>query len=101
MIYLKDTARSPPAGTRIPIGHVEINTSTARTWWIRGRVVGDGALEKNWGRQLGGIGGDGRKELFDAGEGGGSTGGRAVDESRVDADLAIDGLPPNDVTKRS
>lgn len=52
MVDLEDTARSPPAAARCRVGHFKI-ASPAR--WSRARVVGDGALEKNWGRQLGGI----------------------------------------------
>ena len=57
MIDLEETARSPPACARvISIGHVEIDASASRgSRRVVARVEGDGALQENWGRQLGGI----------------------------------------------
>ena len=54
VVHLKDAARSPPAGAVVAVGHVEVGASTARR--SSARVVGNGALEEDWGRQLGGIG---------------------------------------------
>lgn len=55
MVELEDAAGPPPASHGIAIGHVEIAVSTARRFGAG--VVRDGALEENWGRQLGGIDG--------------------------------------------
>lgn len=70
MVDLEDTARPPPAATRVAISHVEVDTSTTATASasssitvarrVVARVKGDGTLEKNWGRQLGGVAGVGR-----------------------------------------
>ena len=60
MVDLEDTARSPPTATRVvAIGHVEVGASASASAAGRlvARVEGDGALEENWGRQLGGIAG--------------------------------------------
>jgi hypothetical protein len=57
MIDLEDTARSPPSSPGVSIGHVEIGASVPRG--VVARVKGDGALEEDWGRQLGGIVGGG------------------------------------------
>lgn len=55
MVDLEDAARSPPAATVVAVAHcgVEVGASTARR--LRARVVGDGAREEDWRRQLGGI----------------------------------------------
>ena len=54
VINLEDTAGSPSAGGFVPVGHVEVYaSSTTRRLGIR--VVGNGALKENWGRQLGGV----------------------------------------------
>ena len=68
VIHLEDAARSPPAGTIVAVGHVEVDASSARR--AGSRVVGDGSLEENWGRQLGGIGGvvGGRWRVWGRGE---------------------------------
>jgi len=60
VVDLEDTARSPPTGARVvPVGHVEVDApASRRALRIVARVEGDGALEENWGRQLGGIAGD-------------------------------------------
>jgi hypothetical protein len=58
MVDLEDTASSPPTTTRVvAIGHVEVGASASAAGRLVARVEGDGALEKNWGRQLGGIAG--------------------------------------------
>lgn len=54
MIDLEDTGGSPPTFGAVLISHVEICAST--TGGLCSRVVGDGALKENWGRQFGGIG---------------------------------------------
>lgn len=51
VIYLEKRARPPPTG-RILFRHFVHTSSTRR---IGTRVVGDGTLEENWGRQFGGI----------------------------------------------
>lgn len=53
VVDLEDTARSPPAATSVAVAHVEVGASAPRR--LRARVVGDGAREEDWGRQLGGI----------------------------------------------
>lgn len=57
MVDLEDTARSPPpgAGACVTLGHVEIYASPSRRFCAC--VVGNGALEQDWRRQLGGIDG--------------------------------------------
>lgn len=56
VVDLEDTARSPPAGAKVvAIGHVEVGAAAPRR--VVARVEGDGALQENWGRQLGGIAG--------------------------------------------
>lgn len=59
MVDLEDTARSPPARARVvSIGHVEVDApASRRALRIVARVESDGALEEDWGRQLGGIAG--------------------------------------------
>ena len=59
MVDLEEAARSPPACARVAsIGHVEVNASASDgSRRIVARVEGDGALQKNWRRQLGGIAG--------------------------------------------
>jgi hypothetical protein len=56
VVHLEDTARSPPAGARSTlVGHILGAGPAARR--VVARVKGDGALEEDWGRQLGGIDG--------------------------------------------
>ena len=52
VVDLEDAARSPPAA-RVGVCHGPVGTASARR--MGGRVVGDGALEEDWGRQFGGI----------------------------------------------
>ena len=60
VVDLEETTRSPPASAFVfAISHIEVGTSASTPASAARRVVarvkGDGALEKNWGRQLGGI----------------------------------------------
>lgn len=59
MVDLEDAARSPPPSAVVTIGHVEVNAAPARRFGSR--VVGDGSLKQDWGRQLGGIDSEGRR----------------------------------------
>jgi hypothetical protein len=52
MIHLEDATRSPPPA-HLLVCHALIDTSAARV--IGSLVVGDGAREEDWRRQLGGI----------------------------------------------
>lgn len=54
MVDLEDATRSPPP--RRPVRHCARASSSARR--VFARVVGDGAREKEWGRQFGGVDGD-------------------------------------------
>lgn len=51
MVYLEDTARSPPPGTFVVHGFV--NAPASGRFGVR--VVSDGTREDDWGRQLEGI----------------------------------------------
>lgn len=65
MIDLEDAARPPPTGAgaaSVSVRHVEIDAASARRF--RTRVVGDGALQQDWGRQLGGIEGVRTRSVF-------------------------------------
>lgn len=53
VVHLQDAGGSPPAFGAVLIGHVEVCAST--TGRLGSRVVGDGALEEDWGRQFGGV----------------------------------------------
>lgn len=60
MVYLEERARPPPTG-RVLFCHLVHTSSTRR---ISTRVVGDGTLEEDWGRQFGGIvGNSGRSRI--------------------------------------
>lgn len=72
MVDLKDAARTPSTGPSVPVGHVEIDATPARRFCAR--VVGDGSLKQDWGRQLGGIDGGGREACGRCGRGGGQGG---------------------------
>lgn len=80
VIHLENTTRSPP-----PAGfvcHISVRRPTARR--IRARVVGNGAREEDWGRQLGGVEGrrkarhTGTGSLVDAAKGGTKTSRRSI-----------------------
>lgn len=53
MIDLQNATGSPPTGRIVAVGHVQICASTTRRFSTR--VVRNGTLQENWGRQLGGI----------------------------------------------
>lgn len=53
MVDLENTTRPSPAATRVRVGHFVVCASALRG--VVTRVKGDGALEKDWGRQLGGV----------------------------------------------
>lgn len=52
VVHLKERARPSPTGRVLLFRHFVHTSSTRR---IGTRVVGDGTLEEDWGRQLGGI----------------------------------------------
>jgi hypothetical protein len=58
MVNLEDATRSPPSSTFVR--HVRVDASTR---WVGARVVRDGARDKEWGRQLGGVVGVCRRGL--------------------------------------
>lgn len=66
MIDLEDTARSPPAATFVV--HGLVNAPASRRFGVR--VVGDGAREEDWRRQLEGIEGVSYSEAMREARGG-------------------------------
>lgn len=79
VVDLEDTTRSPPTATGILVRHIEIGTIASwGGFFVRRRVEIDGALEENWGRQLGGI--DGVRGCEAGGEGKGEKDGSQEQE---------------------
>jgi hypothetical protein len=53
MVDLENTTRPSPSAARVRIGHFVV--CAPAPWRVVARVKGDGALEEDWGRQLGGV----------------------------------------------
>lgn len=53
VVDLENAARPPPTTARIPVSHFMVSAPAPRG--VVARVKSDGALEEDWGRQLGGI----------------------------------------------